>query len=86
MCAGDKACSRLARVVGTMTNGNKVRDSQLSRRAAMRLGGFEAMPGPVLPGFLFSGETRKLDFVKNLEYARKEHMTHGIHLWVRLCS
>lgn len=32
-----------------MTNGNKVRDSQLSRRTAMRLSGFEAMTGPVLP-------------------------------------
>lgn len=69
-----------------MTNGNKVRDSQLSPRAAMRFHGFEAMTSPVLPGFQFSGETRKLDFVKNLAYARKEHMTRGILLWLRHCS
>lgn len=38
----------------------------------MRPSCFEAMAGPVLPGLQFSGETRKLDFVKNLEYGGKE--------------
>ena len=38
----------------------------------MRLSCFEAMTGQVLTGPWFSGETRKLDFIKNLEYGRKE--------------
>ena len=44
----------------------------LSWTGAMRLSCFEAMTGQVLTGPWFSGETRKLDFIKNLEYGRKE--------------
>lgn len=47
-------------------------DSQLSWKGAMRLSCFEAMTGHVLTGPWFSGETRKADFIKNLEYGRKE--------------